>query len=160
MSFSYCTVYVAFIVLDSFDVKSPTFQLPSVNSIPASSSVTTTFVRFSLPLFVTINSYSITSPAWTFASLPMLFPSLFISVTFLIISISAVPTSSSFVSFPPTVATFLIIPSISVTLTIKNTVFVPLAWTSISFHSIFVPSSSVVTLAPLGVSINSVPAGT
>ena len=63
MSSSYFTVYLAFIVFCSFDAKSPIIHFPSVSSIPASSSVTTTFVSFSLPVFVTTNSYSITSSA-------------------------------------------------------------------------------------------------
>ena len=91
----------------------------------------------------------------------MLTPFLFMSVTFLIISISVVPTSSSFVSFPPTVATFLIIPSMSFTSTIKNTVFVFPAGTSISFHSTFVPFSSLITFPPLKTLLfSSVPSGT
>ena len=81
MSFSCVTVYVAIIVLDSPADKSPICKSSAFTSIPSSSSSTTTFVKSTLPVFVTTMLYSITSPAWTLVSNPMLSPFLLMSET-------------------------------------------------------------------------------
>ena len=116
MLFSYVTVYIAVIVLLSPEAKSSICK----SFIPTNSSVTNTFVKPTLPVFVTVIEYSITSPTLTSASFPMLNPSLVISLTSFTISISAVGTSSVFVEFPPTVAVFSIFPFTSVTSTTNS----------------------------------------
>ena len=63
MSFSCVTVYVAVIVSDSPAAKSPICKSSGATSIPSSCSSTTTFVKSTLPIFVTTMLYSITSPA-------------------------------------------------------------------------------------------------
>ena len=163
MSFSCVTVYVAVNTYCSPTAKLSIVRFPSI-SIPFSCSSITIFVNSTLPVFVTVIVYSITSPAFTSVSLPMLAPSLLMSTTSFTTSISAVGTSFSSVSSPPTVAIFLISLSISSTFTMNCTDAFPPSCTAGTFtfvqdKIVFPVSSSTDLIAP-SADTSAVPSGT
>lgn len=140
---------------------------PLVILIPSSFSFTLTLVKSSLPVFVTFIVYSITSPASTFESVPILITSLstilFISVTVFSILMSAVGSLVGSVSFPPTVATFVIFSfsrlSMSTTSTVNSFWISPSVGTTTFVHVNVVFPSTKDIFAP-SADINFVPVGT
>ena len=163
ISFSCVTVYVAVITYCSPDAKLSIVRFPSI-TIPSSCSSITMFVNSTLPVLVTVIVYSITSPAFTSASLSMLTPSLLMSTTSFTTSISAVGTSFSSVSFPPTVAVFVISLLISSTSTVNCTDAFPpscIAGTFTFVHDkIVFPVSSSSKMSAPSADTSDVPSGT
>ena len=132
--------------------------------MPSSCSSTTTFVKSTLPVFVTVIEYSIMSPTLTLASFPMLTPSLFMSTTSFTTSTSAVGTSFSSVSLPPTVAIFLISLLMSSIFTVNCTVAFPPSCRAGTFtldqnNVVFPVFSSLEIFAP-SADTSDVPSGT
>ena len=131
--------------------------------MPSSFSSTTTFVKFSLPVFVTVILYLITSPSLTSVSSPKLSSSLNISITVFSTLIPVVGSSVLSVSLFPTVAIFVIFlfssAFISFTITVNVFWIVSTAGTVTSFHvnvSLFLDISAPSTvphfnIVPVGI---------